>query len=97
MAVTQSLQRRSGSVAPSIRQDETDLHIDPILGDLAVADHDLLLLDPGALDVPQGLVGPGDPLGDLTRQRYQAAAKALGEAGLAPTVPDYEVFHVPLR
>ena len=43
------------------------------------------------------MTGPGDPLGDLTRQRYQAAAKALGEAGLAPTVPDYEVFHVPLR
>ena len=60
MAVTQSLQRRSNSVGPSIREDEGDLHIDPVFGDLAVADHDLLVLDPSPLDMAQGLVGAGD-------------------------------------
>jgi hypothetical protein len=51
MAVTQSLQRRSGSV----REDECDLHVDPVFGDLAVTDHDLLILDPGAFDMAQVL------------------------------------------
>jgi len=44
----------------------------------------------------QAMTGPGDPLGTLTRARYQAAAKALGAAGLAADAPPYEEFHVPL-
>ena len=45
----------------------------------------------------QAMTGAGEPLGALTRQRYQDAAATLGQAGLTADVPDYEVFHVPLR
>ena len=44
----------------------------------------------------QAMTGPGDPLGTMTRLRYQAAAKALGAAGLTADAPTYEEFHVPL-
>ena len=39
-------------------------HVDPVGHDAAVLDVDLLLLDPGALDVAQGLVGTLDALVD---------------------------------
>lgn len=45
----------------------------------------------------QAMTGPGDPLGTLTRERYQAAADTLRDAGLAASLPDYEVFHAPQR
>ena len=46
----------------------------------------------------QAMTGPGDPLGALPRERYAAAIITLREAGLAAAdVPDYEVFHAPLR
>lgn len=44
----------------------------------------------------QAMTGPGDPLGTLTRPRYQAAAKALSAAGLVADAPPYEEFHVRL-
>jgi NitT/TauT family transport system substrate-binding protein len=42
----------------------------------------------------QVMTGPGDPLGTLTRARYEACGKAMGAAGLVAAVPPYEDFHV---
>ena len=40
-------------------QDEGDLKVDFVAGDVPVLDHDVPILDPGALYVPQGLNGAG--------------------------------------
>ena len=45
----------------------------------------------------QAMTAPDEAFGALSRERYQAAAETLHQAGLAATVPDYEVFHAPLR
>ena len=59
-----SVHTRPDRLPDSIVQDERDLHVDLILRDLVVLDRDPHLLDPGALDVPQGLGGPLDALLD---------------------------------
>src|SRR5262245_15260621 len=43
-----------------ILQDKSDFQFHAVLGDFAVLDVNLLILNPGALDVFQGLVGTGD-------------------------------------
>src|SRR5882757_1183094 len=48
----------------AVGEDERHLHIDPVSGDLAVLDNDLLVLDPGAFDVLQGFRGARDALFD---------------------------------
>ncbi|WP_461680598.1 ABC transporter substrate-binding protein [Solidesulfovibrio sp.] len=47
--------------------------------------------------VREAMTGSGTPLGELTRERYGAATKALKEAALLETVPDYEAFYAPPR
>src|SRR4051812_24407374 len=52
--------RRASTLSGSVGEDEGHLHVHPIGGDLAVLDHDFLVLDPGALDVLEGLGGAVD-------------------------------------
>lgn len=47
--------------------------------------------------VRAAMTGSGQPLGELTRERYAAATKALEEGKLLGTVPDYEAFYAPPR
>ncbi|OLN25925.1 Hydroxymethylpyrimidine ABC transporter, substrate-binding component [Desulfovibrio sp. DV] len=44
----------------------------------------------------QAMTATGDPLGTLSRDRYEATARALRDAGLINAAPAYEAFHVPL-
>jgi hypothetical protein len=52
-------------------QDEGNLQVDLVASYVAVLDHDVHVLDPGALDVAQGLVGAveGFPYGRLEALR----------------------------
>src|SRR5215471_1581850 len=53
---------RSDPFEPTLfLEDERHLHVHAILDDLSTVDLQLLLLDPDALDVLQGLAGAGDP------------------------------------
>src|SRR6056297_1334012 len=54
----------TGRVRLFIIHKEADLHGHPVLGDLVVLHDDLLLLDPGRLDVVDGLARPGDAVVD---------------------------------
>src|SRR3954469_4259537 len=75
----------------SLVQDERDLHVDLILRDLVVLDRDPHLLDPGALDVPQG---PGGPLDALLNGVLEALARRgaqLGDLGDGHDTPPFEM------
>src|SRR5688572_33495142 len=69
----------------SILEDECHLHVHAILGDLPLLDLRLLLLDPGALDVSQGLVSTLYP-------NANGVIEALG--GCRPDLGDFCDCHV---
>jgi hypothetical protein len=58
----------------SVLEDEGDLHVDAVVGHLAIADVDLHLVDPGALDLVEGLVGTFDtPLDGIPKLVFDEA------------------------
>src|SRR5688572_21139255 len=67
--------------AASVGEDEGHLHVDPIGRDLAVLDDDLLLLNPGALDVLQRLGSAGYPLLDRVLKALVRRRGDFGDTG----------------
>src|SRR5829696_7841308 len=65
----------------SIVEDEGNLHIHLVFGDLIVVDRDAHLLDPGALDVAQGLGGAVDPLMDGILEALVGRGTQLSDLG----------------
>ena len=62
--------------SPSVVEDERHHHVDLVLGDVAVADVDPLLLDPGAADVARASWSPG------RRPDWMASSKLFCEVEL---------------
>jgi hypothetical protein len=47
-----------------VLENEGDLEVDLVANYVAILDHDVHILDPGALYIPEGLCGPGYGLPD---------------------------------
>jgi len=61
-------------------EDERYLEVHAVAADLAALDGDLLLLDPRASDVLQGLIGPGDSEGDCIFEALAGLGRDLGDS-----------------
>jgi len=71
-----------------------DLHVDLVAGDVAVLDHDVLVLDPATLYTPQGLSGSGYTLGEVFRNPEHVRVWEAARRGPAGGEVDWEGFLV---
>ena len=71
----------SGQSPTGSLEHERDLQVNPEVNDLVVLKLHLLVLDPGALDVLDGLAGPPDPIPDRVVEAVRGFGADLDDLG----------------
>src|SRR6186997_838248 len=77
----------SGGRAARSIDHEGDLEVDPVVDDLVVLDFNLLVADPGALDVLDGLAGALDPFPDCSFEALGRFGADFDDLGNGHGVP----------